>query len=100
LIDGTESALYGSTRNPWHLDYSPGGSSGGSAPRVAAGILPMHMGPNGGGSIRMPACSNCGLFGLKVSRRRLLSGKQRARWWGVFLVDGVLQPDRCAIRRC
>jgi amidase len=88
LIDGTESALYGPARNPWHLDYSPGGSSGGSAAAVAAGILPMAHGTDGGGSIRMPA-SHCGLFGLKVSRGRLLSGSSTARWWE-FLVDGVL----------
>src|SRR5688572_8197924 len=88
LIDGTENALYGPTRNPWNLDYSPGGSSGGSAACVAAGILPLAHGTDGGGSIRIPA-SHCGLFGLKASRGRLLSGTYGAPAWP-RLVDGGL----------
>jgi amidase len=88
LIDGTENALYGATRNPWNLDYSPGGSSGGSAACVAAGILPLAHGTDGGGSIRIPA-SHCGLFGLKASRGRLLSGTYGAPAWP-RLVDGGL----------
>jgi len=88
LIDGTENVLYGPTRNPWNLDYSPGGSSGGSAACVAAGILPLAHGTDGGGSIRIPA-SHCGLFGLKASRGRLLRGSFATPIWP-RLVDGAL----------
>jgi amidase len=88
LIDGTENVLYGPTRNPWHLDYSPGGSSGGSAACVAAGILPLAHGTDGGGSIRLPA-SHCGLFGLKASGGRLLSGRTGDSLWP-RLVDGCI----------
>jgi amidase len=88
LIDGTENVLYGPTRNPWNLDYSPGGSSGGSAACVAAGILPLAHGTDGGGSIRIPA-SHCGLFGLKPSRGRLLPGSFATPIWP-RLVDGAL----------
>ncbi len=69
LTGTTESLAHGPTSNPWKTTHSPGGSSGGAAALVAAGVVPMAQGSDGGGSLRIPA-GFCGLVGLKVSRER------------------------------
>ncbi|MFB8282289.1 amidase [Nocardia colli] len=85
----TETRTYGATRNPWNLDRTPGGSSGGSAAAVAAGILPMAGASDGGGSIRIPAACT-GLFGLKAGRGLVPAGPDFAEHIFGAATAGVL----------
>jgi amidase len=78
----TESATYGVTRNPWDRQRTPGGSSGGSAAAVSAGLVPIASAGDGAGSIRIPAAS-CGLFGLKPSRGRVSLAPEYEGWHGL-----------------
>jgi amidase len=80
LTTTTESVLYGQTRNPWNLERTSGGSSGGASSVVACRILPMAHASDGGGSIRIPA-SCCGLFGLKPTRGRVPMGPGQFEGW-------------------
>jgi len=89
LLPSTEPTLYGPTRNPWNPELSPGGSSGGSAAAVAAGIVPLAHANDGGGSIRIPA-SCCGLFGLKPTRGRTPVGPDRTEIWNGYTIGHVI----------
>jgi amidase len=80
ITTSTESVLFGVTRNPWNRERSAGGSSGGAACAVAAGIVPAAHASDGGGSIRIPA-SCCGLFGLKPTRARTPAGPDAGEGW-------------------
>lgn len=86
----TESAVYGGpTRNPWNTDHTSGGSSGGAGAAVAAGIVSIAHGSDGGGSVRIPA-SSCGLFGFKPTRARLPDGPYAGEGWAGMAIDGFL----------
>jgi amidase len=78
----TETIAFGATRNPWQTDYTPGGSSGGSAAAVAAGLAPLALGSDGMGSIRIPS-TWCGLFGLKPQRDRVPLAPHDDAWNGL-----------------
>lgn len=78
----TESATWGVSRNPWDPQRTPGGSSGGSAAAVAAGLVPIASASDGAGSIRIPAAC-CGVFGLKPQRGRASLAPDREHWNGL-----------------
>lgn len=85
----TEPLAYGPSRNPWNLDHSTGGSSGGTGAAVAAGLAPLGHGNDMGGSIRIPA-SHCGLVGLKPTRARNSLAPDFGEYWGPFTHEHVL----------
>ena len=85
----TDNVTFGATLNPWNTAHSPGGSSGGAAAALAAGMVPLATGSDGGGSIRIPS-SCCGLSGVKVSLGRIPSGGHPDRAWHDLSTGGPM----------
>lgn len=85
----TEGGLCPPAHNPWNLEYSAGGSSGGAAAQVAAGLGPLAEGTDGGGSIRLPAAC-CGVVGLKPSRGRVSFAPVMGEGWAGFATEGPI----------
>lgn len=90
LLATTESLRLGPCHNPWNLDYSTGGSSGGAASAVAAGLVPVAHASDGGGSIRIPSTC-CGVFGMKPSRGRMNFGPKEK-------MTGDIAVENCVSR--
>ncbi|MEQ4546821.1 amidase [Nocardioides kribbensis] len=91
----TEGASRGLTRNPWDPSRTPGGSSGGTAVAVATGMVPVAVGGDGGGSIRIPSAC-CGLFGLKPQRGRVTAAPQPHLWWALGTTGPLARSVRDA----
>ncbi|MHA1987815.1 MAG: amidase [Promethearchaeota archaeon] len=86
----TDNLIFGVTKNPWNLERTPGGSSGGAASAVASGLGPVGIGSDGGGSIRIPSCF-CGVYGLKSTFGRVpQSGMKLMGYLGTFVHRGPL----------
>lgn len=85
----TENGLFGRTRNPWNLAHIAGGSSGGSAAALAAGMVPLATGSDGGGSLRIPS-SACGLSSMKTSLGRVPDGSMSAPDWHELSAKGPM----------
>lgn len=88
ILPFTETPTYGKTRNPWDLQRTPGGSSGGSGAAVAAGMAGAALGSDGAGSIRIPA-GCCGLFGLKPQRGRVPMAPVEDGWRGLTVLGPI-----------
>ena len=94
----TETPTFGITRNPWNLEHTPGGSSGGSGAAVAAGLVGAALGSDGLGSIRIPS-SFCGLFGIKPQRHRISLAphtEQLYGWHGLAVYGPIARNVRDA----
>ena len=85
----TEGGLCPPARNPWNLEHTAGGSSGGSASAVAAGLHPVAQGSDGGGSVRIPAAC-CGLVGIKPSRGRITTAPSAGEGWAGLSTTGPI----------
>ncbi len=91
----TEGSSRGVTRNPWDPTRTPGGSSGGTAAAVASGMVPVAIGGDGGGSIRIPSAM-CGLYGLKPQRGRVTSAPHEHLWWSLGTTGPLARTVRDA----
>ena len=95
MLPYTESLTFGATRNPWDTALTPGGSSGGSGAAVAAGLAPLALGSDGGGSIRIPS-GWCGLFGIKPQRDRVPLAPHDDAWCGLSVNGPVARSVKDA----
>src|ERR1700756_3005119 len=112
MLPITESKTYGATRNPWDAALTPGGSSGGNGAAVAAGLVPLAVGSDGGGSIRIPS-TWCGVYGVKTTRGLVPLEPRDEPWCGLdvygpmarkvedaaALLDAIVGPRRLKFRR-